>query len=776
MKMKKRILGVIICIAMTLSFIPVIANAMTAQEGAQWAIDRIGQSIDTDGYYGAQCKDFVNAYCQDNWGFTPPGNAIDLKDYNYPAGWQKIANTPDFVPQPGDIAVWAYGNYSTYGHCGIILSANVSNFVSVDQNWYNASDYGSPAARVTHNYNGFWGVIRPPFTDPKPIKPVHQDNNYHVRNGFFTLKNASSGKYLNLYGGGDYNGNKITMWSYDDSTDEQFYISQKGNGKFKLHPYGSNRGNGRVVDVRRGESAPQEGHLIELWDNNDDEAQLVYLWPVGNNEYVIELASKDGYVFTPSSASAANQDGAQLILQRYNGSAYQKWKLCNNNGKETTANVAYGTGSYKIDTNGYSILLRSGPSTDSSQVGSVSDGTVLRVTQVNNNWGYTNYNGVNGWVCLDYSVYTVTLDSISIAQKPSKTTYYVGDKLNTDGLQIKANYSNNQSEQLSKDFSVSGDTSSPGAKKVTVKYKDKTTTYDITVNSLSVESISLYDNNIKKEYKINDTVNTDDIELCVKYANGTEDRISSGITADYDFSTSGTKTVTLNYGGKSTSYEVMVTGNNAGNTALLQVEKIDTSTSKAEVPVTLTAKGVYDGNITIQYDNSKLSISDVVLGGVLSSRKAYVNKDYAQNQIRVTFSGTEAINTSDVALTLKFNVLSVNKDTSDIVIQGARLYDINGDAIECQTINGSVNYTPTVNSVTVTNVNTTVANGIKTVNATVSDDNVRCYLVKYDNGKLVSCDAAEPKNGTVTLSVPDGNAKLLVWNYKMKPLTEAKDV
>lgn len=129
---------------------------ITKEQGAQWALDRVGKSIDVDGYYGAQCKDFVEKFTTENFGVSFPGNAIDLIYCAIPSGWQRIKNTPEFLPQPGDIALWAYG---TYGHTGIIVSANLNTFVSVDQNWYNASSNGSPAAKVQHNYTtyNFWG-------------------------------------------------------------------------------------------------------------------------------------------------------------------------------------------------------------------------------------------------------------------------------------------------------------------------------------------------------------------------------------------------------------------------------------------------------------------------------------------------------------------------------------------------------------------------------------------------------------------------------------------
>lgn len=149
---------------------PLQASAMTNQEGANWALARVGQWIDTDGYYGAQCKDFVNAFTQENFGITFPGNACDLIYDALPSCWQRIQNYAEFIPEPGDIAIWGGWNGNPYGHTGIIISANINTFESVDQNWVNSSSNGSAAARVTHNYTrpAFWGVIRPPYQSNIP--------------------------------------------------------------------------------------------------------------------------------------------------------------------------------------------------------------------------------------------------------------------------------------------------------------------------------------------------------------------------------------------------------------------------------------------------------------------------------------------------------------------------------------------------------------------------------------------------------------------------------
>ena len=133
---------------------------MRQDEAVAWAKAQVGQKLDFDGWYGAQCMDLILYYCA-KFGWRPSGNAITLKDQTPPAGWQKIKNSASFIPQPGDIFIFTI---APYGHTGIITSANMNSFTSVDQNWFNSTDTGSAGANVTHNYNSFWGVIRPPFT------------------------------------------------------------------------------------------------------------------------------------------------------------------------------------------------------------------------------------------------------------------------------------------------------------------------------------------------------------------------------------------------------------------------------------------------------------------------------------------------------------------------------------------------------------------------------------------------------------------------------------
>lgn len=122
-----------------------------------------GKSFDYDGVSGVQCVDLVKQYLNKVFGIKPGswGNAKDYyEDYNsnktLKANFTRIANTPEFVPQKGDIAVWGAGLGNTYGHVAIATGeGTTSYFYSYDLNWN-----GKTVKKVKHTYKGFLGVLR----------------------------------------------------------------------------------------------------------------------------------------------------------------------------------------------------------------------------------------------------------------------------------------------------------------------------------------------------------------------------------------------------------------------------------------------------------------------------------------------------------------------------------------------------------------------------------------------------------------------------------------
>ena len=159
-KLKVTILALMILVMTLMASHHVLAaDAGTRDDALKWVYAQEGKFLDYDGAYGAQCVDLI-AYYYKYLGQSKyvKGNGCDYVSNALPDGWIRIKNTADFVPEPGDIAVWGT-ELSAYGHVAIILSADVHSFVSMDQNW----PRGSACKGVTHNYNKFWGVIRPNF-------------------------------------------------------------------------------------------------------------------------------------------------------------------------------------------------------------------------------------------------------------------------------------------------------------------------------------------------------------------------------------------------------------------------------------------------------------------------------------------------------------------------------------------------------------------------------------------------------------------------------------
>jgi uncharacterized protein YdeI (BOF family) len=136
-----------------------------------WLDNAVGRGMDTDGYFGYQCKDVVNDYLD----YLGMHNAIDPGDASqaFYGGYNadkldKISNTPTNFPQPGAILCFSYN------HIGVVLSADVNSFTLIEQNgnlasWTNEAPYGSHVTNMgapayTHvypNYNSVVGWFMP---------------------------------------------------------------------------------------------------------------------------------------------------------------------------------------------------------------------------------------------------------------------------------------------------------------------------------------------------------------------------------------------------------------------------------------------------------------------------------------------------------------------------------------------------------------------------------------------------------------------------------------
>lgn len=122
---------------------------------------------DFDGAFGAQCFDLANMY----WNYLTGGQLYGYyaKDIPFKNNFDGLAtvyeNTPNFLPQKGDICVMHGGYGGGAGHVFIVWSANLNSLVGLDQNWYGGAENNPPevAQLITHYYDNPMYFIRPHY-------------------------------------------------------------------------------------------------------------------------------------------------------------------------------------------------------------------------------------------------------------------------------------------------------------------------------------------------------------------------------------------------------------------------------------------------------------------------------------------------------------------------------------------------------------------------------------------------------------------------------------
>ena len=163
-----------------------------------------------------------------------------------------------------------------------------------------------------------------------------------IKEGTYCLRNGV-GLNMDVSGGTDENKNPAVFYEHNGSAAQRMKFIYKGNGKYLIAPECSTTG--KVIDVYRptdGDMDIDWGDKIDLYQNDDDEAQEFYVVPVGNGDYVLELASKDNFVI----GGKHTFSGANFYLQPYlNFAPSQRFRftdasgnavdVCNHSYKET---------------------------------------------------------------------------------------------------------------------------------------------------------------------------------------------------------------------------------------------------------------------------------------------------------------------------------------------------------------------------------------------------------------------------------------------------------
>ena len=314
-----------------------------------------------------------------------------------------------------------------------------------------------------------------------------------------------------------------------------------------------------------------------------------------------------------------------------------------------------------------------------------------------------------------------SLTGITISKKPDKLTYLEGEVFNPSGMVVTAGYDNGTSETVT-DYQISGYSSTPGTKTVTVSYQGKTAAFTVTVAPKSLRSISITQKPDKLTYLEGEVLDTTGMVVTASYDNGTTETVTDYQISGYT-STPGTKTIAVTYGGKSASFTVTVTAKsvsfismkaNPSKTSYLTGESLNLAGAKItvkynnntqeDIAVTTAMVSGYNANktgsqtITITYQGKTTSFTVTVNsrvpssitsstynigGGYLSKISAGITASTLLNGLnekaycKVYKGSTEVSGNTPVGtgMTVKLLDGSTVKQTLTIVVTG----DTNGD-------------------------------------------------------------------------------------------------
>lgn len=128
----------------------------------------LGKLIDYDGHFGGQCFDVANQYIYEITAERPLVRLLKASQIWYqpdmifpnPEKWERIENTPDFIPEQGDLIVWDDASWNlNYGHVGIVESSTLDGGVVLQQNGLNPRE-GVKLVVWNWHTNNFLGVYR----------------------------------------------------------------------------------------------------------------------------------------------------------------------------------------------------------------------------------------------------------------------------------------------------------------------------------------------------------------------------------------------------------------------------------------------------------------------------------------------------------------------------------------------------------------------------------------------------------------------------------------
>lgn len=221
---------------------------------------------------------------------------------------------------------------------------------------------------------------------------------------------------------------------------------------------------------------------------------------------------------------------------------------------------------------------------------------------------------------ITYEKYSdLVIASITVSKMPDKTIYCQGELFDSTGLEISGIASTGEAVSVT-DYELSGfDSSSAGAKTITVTAFGKTTTFEITVSEASITAISVTTMPTKVNYHIGKEFDSTGIAVTATSSNGNTIDVTKDCTySGFDSSSPKQSEITVHYGNFACTFEVTI----------MQPERISNVSFWKEYYFVGDVTDLNINNITVEYSDGLETVTS----------------GYTIENITVTDAGTVPIN------------------------------------------------------------------------------------------------------------------------------------
>lgn len=315
-------------------------------------------------------------------------------------------------------------------------------------------------------------------------------------NGSYTIESYDRTKALDVAGGSIENGTNVRLFEKNNSPAQQWYLYWADGGIYFKSALGN-----CVLDFN---GASGNGVNADLWQFDGTVAQVMEFYsisldgkmPIDMGEYFFAKI-KNNY----NGKVLSNVNNTNIIGENPEYKEEQTWCFIRtDNGSYKI--MSYSDVDYSVNIDGFGNVNATNINLDTDNSNTAQrfflydiDGDIYikplcsdRVFDMNTDnsnmetWGY-----IKGAGSKQFTIEKVDEEKyvqLEIVSKPDKLVYNAGEKLNMEGLVIKQVYETGRSFTTSSGFTVDKSVLKSGDSKVTVTYEGKSTTFNITVNSL----------------------------------------------------------------------------------------------------------------------------------------------------------------------------------------------------------------------------------------------------------------------------------------------------